>query len=234
MKIVILKKISRIITKWRLGDYFRQLSIVVVGIVVTFLGSDLISNHSRQKEVRTTMQMVIEELKYNKLQLKDFGKAYEMDRQMAIKLVENDFNTENIPMDTLQKYERFFAGIYTFNYTTDALEVLKSSSLMQQVSDKRLLLDILRTYDKLKSTSVEINSYCDLKKEVLFSYSLSMNESERVQTRNNFKLGCEAYISKEKVRNFCYLVPGYLDWDWYPAIEESIDPCIHKLEARYD
>lgn len=234
MKVVILKKISHIIMNWRLGDYFRQLSIVVVGIVVTFWGSDLISNRSKQKEVCTTMQLVIEELKYNKLQLRNFEKAYEIDRRMAVQLVEKDFNCESIPMDTLQKYERFFSGIYTFSYTTDALEVLKNSSLMQQISDKRLLLDILHTYDKLKSTSAEVNSYCELKEEVLFSYSLSMNENERVLSNKNLKFWCEAYLSKEKVRNFCYLAPGYLDWDWCSAIEMSIDQCIHKLETRYN
>lgn len=44
-------KIKSTIKGWRLGDYFRQFSIVAAGIIVTFWGSDKVTEHSRQKEV---------------------------------------------------------------------------------------------------------------------------------------------------------------------------------------
>lgn len=226
-------KIGNVVRNWKLGDYFRQLSIVVLGIVITFLGSDWISNQSRQKEVRAAMQLVIEELKYNKLQLKQFESEYGLDRRMAIKLIDHDFDSDHMPIDTLRKYERFVTGIYTFGYTTDAMEVLKSSSLMQQVPDKRLLLDILHTYNKLKITSFEITSYCDMKEEVLFDYSLSMNEKERMETSESLSLLYRAYFSQDRVRNFCLLVPGYLDEDWCSSAVASIDQCIRAIEAVY-
>lgn len=43
-------KIKSTIKGWRLGDYFRQFSIVAAGIIVTFWGSDRITEYSRQKE----------------------------------------------------------------------------------------------------------------------------------------------------------------------------------------
>lgn len=42
-------KIKSTIKGWRLGDYFRQFSIVAAGIIVTFWGSDRITEYSRQK-----------------------------------------------------------------------------------------------------------------------------------------------------------------------------------------
>ena len=51
-------KIKSAIKGWRLGDYFRQFSIVAAGIIVTFWGSDKVTEHSRQKEVRAAMQLV--------------------------------------------------------------------------------------------------------------------------------------------------------------------------------
>ena len=42
-------KIKSTIKGWRLGDYFRQFSIVAAGIIVTFWGSDKVTEHSRQK-----------------------------------------------------------------------------------------------------------------------------------------------------------------------------------------
>lgn len=226
-------KIGNAVGKWKLGDYIRQLSIVVLGIVITFLGSDWISNQSRQKEVRAAMQLVIEELKYNKLQLKQFEDEYNTDRRMAILLIDHDFDSDRLPIDTLQKYERFVTSVYTFSYTTDALEVLKNSSLMQQVSDKRLLLDILHAYNKLKITSEEIKSYCDMKEEVVFSFSLSMDENEQIKTSKGLDVLYRTYLSKNKVRNFCFMVPGYLDEDWCSSAVASIDQCIRTIEAMY-
>lgn len=228
------KKISNVVSNWKPGDYFRQLSIVVLGIVITFLGSDWISNQYRQKEVRAAMQLVIEELKYNKLQLKQFENEYGADCRMALMLISHDFDSDRLPIDTLQKYERFVTSVYTFSYTTDALEVLKSSSLMQQVSDKRLLLDILHTYNKLKITSAEIKSYSDMKEEVVFSFSLSMDENEQMKTSKGLDVLYRTYLSKNKVRNFCFMVPGYLDEDWCSSAVASIDQCIRTIEAMYD
>lgn len=225
-------KIGNAVGKWKLGDYIRQLSIVVLGIVITFLGSDWISNQSRQKEVRAAMRLVIEELKYNKLQLKQFENEYETDCRMAILLIGHGFDSDRLPIDTLQKYKRF-TSIYTFSYTTDALEVLKSSSLMQQVSDKRLLLDVLHTYNKLKITSEEIKSYCDMKEEVLFSFSLSMDENEQIKSSKGLGELYRIYFSKNKVRNFCFMVPGYLDEDWCSSAIASIDQSVRTIEAMY-
>lgn len=233
MKIWNWNKIGNVVRNWKLGDYLRQLSIVVLGIVITFLGSDWISNQSRQKEVRAAMQLVIEELKYNKLQLKQFENEYGTDCRMALMLISHDFDSDRLPIDTLQKYERFVTSIYTFSYTTDALEVLKSSSLMQQISDKRLLLDMLHTYNKLKITSAEIKSYCDMKEEVLFSFSLSMDENEQIKSSKSLEELYRTYFSKNKVRNFCFMVPGYLDEDWCSSAVTSIDQCIRTIEAMY-
>ena len=64
-------KIKSTIKGWRLGDYFRQFSIVAAGIIVTFWGSDRITEYSRQKEVRAAMQLVAEELEYNRKELRN-------------------------------------------------------------------------------------------------------------------------------------------------------------------
>ena len=53
-------KIKSTIKGWRLGDYFRQFSIVAAGIIVTFWGSDRITEYSRQKEVRAANWSIIE------------------------------------------------------------------------------------------------------------------------------------------------------------------------------
>lgn len=46
------------IKKGDIKDYFRQLSIVIVGIVITFLASDAINQYSKQKEVEKITAML--------------------------------------------------------------------------------------------------------------------------------------------------------------------------------
>lgn len=48
--------------KWRIGDYFRQFSIVTAGIMVTFIGSNMITNYATEKEVKATMNLIVGEL----------------------------------------------------------------------------------------------------------------------------------------------------------------------------
>ena len=57
-------RLNHKIKSWRIGDYFRQFSIVAAGIIVTFWGNDRITENARQKEVRATMQLVTEELEW--------------------------------------------------------------------------------------------------------------------------------------------------------------------------
>lgn len=42
-----------------------------------------------------------------------------------------------------------FNNMDEFSYRTDALDVLKGSSLMQYIPDKRMLQDVLQTYFEL-------------------------------------------------------------------------------------
>lgn len=46
-----INNVIKLITSWKVGDYIRQLSIVIVGIIVTFAGSNMITDYSQSKEI---------------------------------------------------------------------------------------------------------------------------------------------------------------------------------------
>ena len=100
---------------WRLGDYFRQFSIVAAGIIVTFWGSDKITEHSRQKEVRATMQLVAEELEYNKEELRKIKRLLDIDVHMSTVLSDYNMDVSKIPEDTLWKYGKLFNNFDEFS-----------------------------------------------------------------------------------------------------------------------
>ena len=147
-------KIKSTIKGWRLGDYFRQFSIVAAGIIVTFWGSDKVTEHSRQKEVRAAMQLVAEELEYNRKELRNIKHLLDIDRNMSSLLIEHKMDISGIPADTLSKYDKLFNNMSELSYKTDALDVLKGSSLMQYISDKRLLQDVLLMIEDAEARGV--------------------------------------------------------------------------------
>lgn len=44
---------------WKLGNYFRELSIVTAGVFITLAGTDFINSASQEKQINKSMQMHI-------------------------------------------------------------------------------------------------------------------------------------------------------------------------------
>lgn len=47
---------------WKLGNYFRELSIVTAGVFITLAGTDFINSASQEKQINKSMQMIKMEL----------------------------------------------------------------------------------------------------------------------------------------------------------------------------
>ncbi|MFR0895039.1 MAG: hypothetical protein ACLSGF_09485 [Alistipes onderdonkii] len=88
---------------WTWRDYALQLSVVIIGIVVTFAGSGLISRWASQRQVRTVMQLVVSELEQNREMLRDVYSNLDYDRRGMLMFMEYD-ELEDIPADSLAHY----------------------------------------------------------------------------------------------------------------------------------
>ena len=65
-----INNIIKLITSWKIGDYIRQFSIVMVGLIVTFAGSNMITDYSQSKEIVNALQLVKNELELNKKEVR--------------------------------------------------------------------------------------------------------------------------------------------------------------------
>ena len=213
-------KIKSAIKGWRLGDYFRQFSIVAAGIIVTFWGSDKVTEHSRQKEVRAAMQLVAEELEYNRKELRNIKHLLDIDRNMSSLLIEHKMDISGIPADTLSKYDKLFNNMSELSYKTDALDVLKGSSLMQYISDKRLLQDVLQTYFELGRRKKDVSDYYAAKTDVIMKLAMSRNFKFALKTNNNLLNQISFLISNDQFVNFVIMVPGFLYWEEFDELDE--------------
>ena len=62
-------RVKTTIKKWKPGEYIRQTSIVVIGVLITFVGSELVTRCSEQKDIKSTMLLIRDELKSNQEQM---------------------------------------------------------------------------------------------------------------------------------------------------------------------
>lgn len=233
MKNINWNKIKTTIKGWRLSDYFRQFSIVAAGIIVTFWGSDRITENARQKEVRATMQLVAEELAYNRQELRNIKHLLNIDIHMSQLLNSHDMNVSEIPVDTLTKYGKLFNSMDEFSYRTDALDVLKGSSLMQYIPDKRMLQDILQTYFELGRKQKAVSDYYATKTDVLMGAAMSRDLTYTFDDDNSLRDQALFLMQYKKFINYVIMVPGFLDWDEFDELDEMLDKQIQVLEAKY-
>jgi len=147
--------------KWR--EYVIQLSVVIIGIMVTFIGSDLISRWSRQRQVKTIMQLVVEELKENRKSLDYVCEKLEEDQRGMLLIREYDFNLDTIPVDSLDAYRYLLGGMRSLKVQSDALEVLKTAGVIPSLGDKTLLMEILKCYSEQNEFRAQVESYNKMK-----------------------------------------------------------------------
>lgn len=143
--------------------YFRELSIVIIGVLVTLTITDRINNYNRQKEIRGMLTQIKEEQEEN-LRTLEWNQLRWQGEQFMFGLLQQHKNEpEKIATDTFTKYEYAIGAIYSPSFSDDSYELLKSSLLVQYVKDKDLLRRLSETYRELKGLSKQLSSYSDQK-----------------------------------------------------------------------
>ena len=148
---------------WTWRDYVLQLSVVVIGVMVTFIGSGLVGRWREAREVRTVMQLVYEELKTNRIRVESICNSLSYDRRGMVLLSDYRMDYTRIPVDSLEKYQLILGRIRKLEPRTDALEILRSFGSVTSVEDKTMLLDILECYSWMNSFSGSVVTYNEQK-----------------------------------------------------------------------
>lgn len=219
----------KLFKSWKLGDALRQFLVVTAGIVVTFVGSDLISNHSTDKEIRSTMNLIIKELQSNNDDLSILVKKYNKDRVIAQYLIDSKFDVSQISCDTLRKYQSFISQLSDFSYSEDALDVLKGSSLMQKITDKDMLLNLIKIYQSFHNVRTAVSEYYNLKRSIIIPVSLG---SDPAVSGNVFE-SYQRSLSVVQMRNFCKIAVGFFNEGYLVGQIEKNDILISQLREMY-
>lgn len=226
-------------TSWRIGDYILQLSVVVLGIIITFAGSSVISGYIESKQVANTMQLIKSELELNREKVKFTHKHLDFERRACNYILRYRNNFESASEDSLLMYTNVPFEADMFIYVTDALEMLKMSSLSQRIQDKELIFQIVKAYNELKR----------MQEVVSWFYGLKSKYAELIYTDVEFQKGGKKWEGKERenIRNICRYHLDNIQFinilkftatgiNYEPACqdsEEALDQAIAMIEKKY-
>ena len=233
MKQINLDRIKTIVKGWRIGDYIRQTSIVVIGVLITFSGSDLISRCSEKRDIRTTMLLIGEELKANKEKYVNSLSEFNEDERLSVLLVKHNMNYREIPEDSLKQFLYVVGHIRNFAYSRNALNILNNSMQMQKISDKEFLLSLNEVYERLERFKVSLNGYYDMKEKVTVPFHLSLTDGRTDLLYSGGYDAWNIYLSDIAVRNFLRIAQQYFTTGHREALMQKIDQVILSLEKKY-
>ena len=97
-------RVKTTIRNWKPGEYIRQTSIVVIGVLITFVGSELVTRCSEQKDIKSTMLLIRDELKNNRKNFEKIVSEFSADERLSALLVEHDMNGMRQEMEKLICY----------------------------------------------------------------------------------------------------------------------------------
>ena len=219
---------------WTWRDYALQLSVVIIGIVVTFAGSGLIERWRVAREVRATMLLVHADLETNRADFMQVWDYQQWEMRACKRLTDNRRDLRRIPSDTLASFDPVYGRIHFFHPRRDAFEVLKNSGLMSSVSDKDFLLAVTQGYAVLADLEENISMYYQLKLTAQndMSKDFSEKQRERFYTGDMYERW-ECIFSVPCFAEFMLTAPYYFPEGYIEGLLADVDRSIRAIEAKY-
>lgn len=160
-------KFVKLLKEQNWAGFALEFLAVVLGIVITFAGEAIISSHNEQVDVKNSLQLVKDELQDNLSYILEADSLMEIDGEAARFLIRFMGHYDEAPKDTLYYYCNYPMYLYTFYNTSQALELLKSSSIFSKIKDKSLALDIIHAYGNIEEYIRLKRSYLEKKKNLV-------------------------------------------------------------------
>ena len=226
------KKLS---PRWTWREYALQLSVVIVGIVVTFAGSGMIERARKAHDVRAAMTLVHSELEINRTKFREVWNWIQREAEAYRVLAKNRNDLKTIPQDTMDSYAPVFGRILSFHPRRDAFEVLKNSGLMAFVRDKDFLLTVTQGYATLAELEENIEMYFKLKSDAQSEMSREFSRSQREIFYSGDMYGMwECILSVPASYDFVLSAPYIFPEGYTDGLLADVDRSVQEIGRRYE
>lgn len=243
MKIKPSNKLKYLATEYKLGDFFRNFIAVVLGIILTFAGSDWITERNTQKEIKKSLQLVKSELLLNREEMEAMGNRVALDQYAANYLFMNKNNANEISKDSINKYFPPLFQWSKFVFTNDAIEMLKASALIQKIQNKELALQIIKAYGAIKVAEISFKTYSNIKEQVqtafndnpkvkAYTYSLTKQREKTCDIVNDLEKQLHLLFTLPEGLQLLQAIPNIQSPRVYFASVEEMDKTIEAIEKE--
>lgn len=214
----------------RLGDFVCNFTAVVLGIILTFVCSDLIEKHNTNNNVKKALALVKKELQENRKQIAIAREQLSLEIAAANFFEKYKYNVEAAPEDSIQYYFNVPFRIYTFSCTNDALELLKTSALFQHIEDEQLALQLIQAYASIKIAENLCSYFYNIKGKMNEAIPLDAERMAELAESNVTKLW-HAVLSTKEGRGLVLQIPHILSEHPFDSTLENVDAAVMAIEA---
>jgi len=199
-------KHSRIFSGSNIFEYFRELSIVIIGVLITLFITNYISGSNKQKEIKGMLGFIRAELIENKENLEWIKWRWEGEQYIFKLALKNSDNLKQIPADTLKKYNYAIGALYSLSTKKESYELLKTSMLMQYIKDKNLLRKLSGMYGRLQNLDAQLSRYSAQKTSFLLEPVIAGMEETvlKKMTEEDVYIFWDYIAPKKEFRKFAY------------------------------
>lgn len=232
MKTKLTEKVKKISTEYKFGDFFRNFIAVMLGIIITFAGSDWIAERNAQKEVKESMLLVKSELQTNREDIASIKGLVELEQKGALYLLEYKGRIQEADPDSLQKYNRLPFQSFSFNAMYDALEMLKASGLIPKIKNKELTVQILTAYAIVRNSQSAFEAYSNIKQRCLDELTRVPDVKKRMSSIDY--IDWDFYFKYPEGVALIQQIPQIQSTDIYQNHLEAIDKVIAAIDEEYN
>ena len=151
------------LSEWRIGNYLRELSIVIIGVAVTLYASSVISDIKEEKDLQLQLDAVYAELEENVKRLDEAILYHDMHNKLRDYLYTIIKDEKTYSKDSVKKYDYVLMHTYDFIYKKSAYDMFVNSGAMKYLTDRNQLLNITESYAKLEEIKKANDEYMSLK-----------------------------------------------------------------------
>lgn len=134
----------------KFGSYFRELSIVIIGVAVTLCASSIISTIQEKRSLKQQMNAIYAELEDNLVKVNKLNDFYQDTRKLNEYLMKDYRNPGTVYEDSIMILNRVVGKVPGFVFKRNAYDMFINSGGMKSFKDKNLLLDITECYSLLE------------------------------------------------------------------------------------
>lgn len=246
MKKKLTGRVKQISREYKFGDFFRNFIAVMLGIIITFAGSDWITERNIQKELEKSLQLVKSELLLNKETIQEMGNRVAWEQKAARYLFKYKNKRNEISQDSVNQYLPFLFQWSKFTFTNDAIEMLKTSSLIQKIRNKELALQIIKAYGIIKAVESSFEMYVYYKTQVQDEFNahpqvkactynqIRNRESPDYEGEDDLTEQLHLLFTLPEGLSILQTIPNIISSQTYFTNAEEIDKVVAAIDKEYN